>query len=85
MIKMKKVYCEDCKYYCKRTLVALLNDLIDICSYPDNQIPIYEEENYLHPKRIKGYKNIKGPYEINMNNDCKWYREKECLDKGEFL
>ena len=90
---MKKIYCEDCKYYNKETLVALPNTPIDICSYPDNQIPIYEEENHEHPKRIKYYENKKSPYEINRNNDCIWYKKKQSFKKlvelpnipGEFL
>ena len=57
---MKKVYCEDCRYYlCFRK---------ELCQHENNK-----EVSDCYVRQVVRYKNT--PMEINRDNDCPWFKK----------
>ncbi|MDX9694972.1 MAG: hypothetical protein RBT49_04200 [Bacteroidales bacterium] len=70
---MKKIYCEDCKFYVKYVSWLVpprvgYRPCIEKCKHPNN---IIIESNYETTKEIC----IKSPKDINKDNDCPWVKK----------
>lgn len=83
-----KVYCEDCEYYSEAYHSITFGYTPHRCYHKENH-RIDEEKNKKYPKKIQGIydysdylKDImlfdRPPYEINKNNDCKWFEVSKC-------
>lgn len=62
-----KAYCKDCKYYASNVFIKM--DKYLECIYPDN-IKIHDTV-YARETMI-----LKHEYEINKDNNCKWFAPK---------
>jgi len=58
-----KIYCNDCKYYKKRNFYRASE-----CLSPGNY---HHVDTYL-----KRYIKHRFPFEINIDNNCKWFERK---------
>lgn len=77
-IDNEKVYCKGC-FYCK---IIEVNNCIPIsgnpfcqCNYPENIVEKDASDWYSEKSPYKEYK--KETHEINVNNDCIWYKKNE--------
>lgn len=59
---MKKVYCEDCRYY------VVSNRGKELCYHKNNQVI---SDSYV--RQVVRYNNT--PMEINKDNDCPWFKK----------
>jgi hypothetical protein len=69
---MKKVYCKGCRYL--EVDDHLPNDLLD-CKYPEAIFDTVAYDTYY--EHIDSHKHRMRAYEVNKNNDCRWFEEKK--------
>jgi hypothetical protein len=69
---MKKVYCENCKYFKYEESESILSSGVKDCFYP-----IYREA-YLSPKTL--FYSFDADVQ-NENNDCEFFEERESFLK----
>lgn len=71
MTEKTKVYCKDCQFF---PLNYAMGISLNPCKHPANTEEILEN-SWFSPTTHSSYE--RKPSEINANNDCVWFRERE--------
>jgi hypothetical protein len=72
---MKKVFCNNCDYYTKVTFYGYVE--ADCCSYKENIKYNIVPDSPIEPSHEDTYSFIRNCLELNHDNHCKWYKEKQ--------
>ena len=69
-----KVFCKNCAYFKTSDSAIITGSNLYICSHPDNILQGVHPDSWLEPG--KHYTtNIRDPQDINILNQCPWYKE----------